>query len=510
MHELLDTLVSQLRGAWRFRWLAVGACWIVAGVGWTAVWSLPNTYEAHARVYVDTESVLRPLLAGLAVGTDAKSDVTVMSTVLLSRPNLEKVVKETGLYLRANSTGEMENLVESLRASTTLSGAPDGTWTIAFADHDRTIARRVVDTLLNTFVDDSLGNKRADQDTAQVFLQQQIQEYEVRLRDAEERLAEFKRDNVGQMPDQTGDYYARLQKSLADAEVLRAKLRQLTERRNEIARQLEGEEPTFGIVTPQSGASSDPKIVALKNRLDQLLVQYTDKHPEVIALRETIASLEAERKQKRGAAEVEAETVDPNKLAIRALDMNPVYQSMKISLSQADAELAEVRSQLNDAEHSVAMLRGKVNVIPEVEARLAQLNRDYEVNRAQYTQLVQRLESARISREAAQSTDKVKFRVIEPPMVPEKPVGPKRLILLTLVLVASLVAGIALAFAMNQAKPAFSTRKSVQDAIGLPVLGSIQLVDDRAHVSVFRGQPAMVGAMVALLVVVYIGNMVAA
>jgi polysaccharide chain length determinant protein (PEP-CTERM system associated) len=508
MKEIFDLVTAQVCGAWRFRWIAVAVCWSIAAIGWTAVWLLPNSYEAHTRVYVDTDTVLRPLLAGLAVGTDLNSEVNAVSNLILSRPNLLKVAHETGLDQRASNNEQLDLLVERLRRQITLTSGRDGTWNIAYADYDQQTATRVVDTLLHSFVGNVLGNKRDDQDAASGFLQQQIKEYEQRLQGAEERLAEFKRSNVGQMPNETGDYYARLQRALADAEVLRGKYRQLTEKRNAIARGLEGEEPTFGIVSP-NGSSADPKIAALRARLDQLLVQYTDKHPEVIALKETIASLEAERKQRSGNDQAAAEQMDPSKLALRALDMNPVYQSMKISLSQAEAELAEVHSQMDDADRSVAELRAKVNVIPEVEARLAQLNRDYEVNRAQYTQLVQRLESARISREAEQSTERAKFRVIEPPRVSPQPVSPRRIVLLPLVLAASLAGGIGLALVLNQVWPVFSTRRAVEHALGIPVLGAIRLVHGSMEDSAVRRQPLVLITTFALLLAVFIGNMIA-
>jgi len=508
MNEVMEIVVTHLRGAWRFKWIAVAACWTFAVLGWTVVWLLPNSYQAHTRFFVDTDSVLRPLLNGLAVGTDFNSEVNAVSNMLLTRPNLLDVAQRTGLDRRAPSNEKMDLMLERFRRQISLTTGHDGTWSIAYADVDQKTAANVVQTLRDKFVQSVLGNKRDDQDAARGFLQQQIKEYEGRLRGAEERLAEFKRTNVGQMPDETGDYYARLQKASGDAEVLRAKYKQLTEKRNAIQRSLEGEEPTFGIVSP-SGTSSDPKIAALKARLDQLLVQYTDKHPEVIALKETIASLEAEHKQQRGDKQVEAEQMDPGKLAMRALDMNPVYQSMKISLSQAEAEMAEVKSQLDDAERNVTELRTKVNVIPEVEARLAQLNRDYEVNRAQYTQLVQRLESARISSEAEESTERVKFRIIEPTRVSAQPVSPNRAIMIPLVLAASIALGAGLTFVLNQAKPVFSTRRSVEQALGLPVLGSIHMVPGSAGAAAVGNRPVMLIATLALLFVVFIGNMVA-
>ena len=153
--------------------------------------------------------------------------------------------------------------------------------------------------------------------------------------------------------------------------------------------------------------------------------------------------------------------------------MNPVYQNLRMSLSQADADLAEMRGQMAAQQAVVAELRSRVNTIPEVEAELARLNRDYEVNKTQYDTLLQRLESAKISESAEQNTESVKFRVIEPPTVPVKPSGPVRPALNSLVLLAALAAGLGLAILFSLMHPTFTTRDLLQKVTGIRVIGTV-------------------------------------
>jgi polysaccharide chain length determinant protein (PEP-CTERM system associated) len=485
MVEFISQLLLHARGVWRFRWHALAVAWAVALIGWAVVLRLPNIYLARAKVYVDTETVLKPLLSGLAVGSDVTTQVNMMSTVLMSRPHLEKVAHETDLYMRAKTPQEYENLVEDLPHRIGLeAGTPKNTYTITYADRDRQIAQRVVQTLLTAFVEDTIGIKRADSSSAQRFLEAQISDYEKKLRDAEQRLADFKKQNVGLIPGQTGDYYTRLQTEMANLEKIRASYQLAGEKRAELQRQLEGEEPTFGLVTPnqKSGTGAiDARLAELRAKLDNLLLQYTEKHPDVIALRATIAQLEAEKKRIRdGQAAPEpavpsSGAIDPNKMALHALDINPVYQATKIALGQTEVELVELRSQLADAEARVRDLKAKVNTIPEVEAELAQLNRDYDVNRKEHTELLQRLEAARLSQEAEQSSQDVKFKVIEPALALLHPVAPNRPLLLTAVLLLALAAGIGFASSLNMSRPVFSARGMLQAITGLKVIGSISL-----------------------------------
>lgn len=521
MQELLAQILLMLRGAWRFRWPALALVWLIALAGWLFVAMLPDKFAAQTRVYVDTESLLKPLLEGIAVNRDVMGQVAMMQAVMLSRPNLEKVARQTDLFLDAPGPAQQERVLDSLQERIRLESSTSSPlrrrdsranqFVVSFEDSDATVAYRVVQALLDTFMEDSLGLKRSDSGVAQRFLIQQLGEYEQKLLEAEQRLSEFKKTNIGLMPAEQGDYYQRLDAALAQLETLRVRQRQVAERRNELARQIQGEEPTFGLAAPVGSTPIDAQIASYQARIDQLLMQYTEKHPEIVALRNSIARLEEE---KRAAGGGSARTVvapggpvSSEQLLMRSLDMNPVYQSMKIALSQADAELAEVRGQISAQEQAIAGLRSRVDSIPEVEAELARLNRDYQVNKAQYDALLQRLESARISERADQSTEDVKFRVIEPPTKPLDPSGPDRKLLSTLVLLVSLAAGIGFALLMQAIRPVFSTKDSVRRVTGLPVIGAVTAAVVEAFVPWYRRGGALVGGAILGLLVVFLLNL---
>ena len=103
MHELLTQLTGYAVSTWRYRWHALIAAWIISVIGWAAVHNIPDRYEATSRVYVDTQSLLKPLLAGLAVQPNTNQQVEVMARTLISRPNLEKVARMTDLDLNAKT-----------------------------------------------------------------------------------------------------------------------------------------------------------------------------------------------------------------------------------------------------------------------------------------------------------------------------------------------------------------------------------------------------------------------
>lgn len=485
LRELISLVLDELRGAWRFRWWALAVAWAVCLVGWPVVLSIPNTYEASARVYVDTRSILRPLLEGLAIDPDVASGLDLVRTALLSRPQIEQVARETDLDLRAHTPEQREALIRSLQDRITIDAGDlrarttrgDGLYVIRFQDRNRDKTIEVVDTLLNAFVENALGEKRVGQEAAERFLDEQIKEYEQRLSEAEARLADFKKTNVGVMPDSRGDYFQRLQEETADAERIRTALAVAESRRNEIQRQLSGEEPfLFGFDTgaaPAAGGSAAGdityRIQDLEKQLDELLLRYTDKHPEVVETRRTIEELKV--RQADELARVRAGGAATGSLT-QSLKTNPIYQSLEIELKRTEVQVAELRQELVQRQGKVAQLRRLVDSVPEVEAELARLDRDYEVTRQKYLELVQRREVAVIS-EQADRTGTVKFDVIDPPAAGLDPVAPNRLLLLAGVLVAALGAAAGIAYVLNHMRPVFHSVPALTAATGLPVLAAV-------------------------------------
>ncbi|MBV6416831.1 MAG: Chromosome partition protein Smc [Steroidobacteraceae bacterium] len=485
LREMLDKILDELRGAWRFRWLSIAAAWAICVIGWFIVTTMPNTYKATAKVYVDTRGILRPLLEGLAINPDVASGLDLVRQALLSTPQLEQVARETDLDLRAKTPEEKQALITSIRERISIDAADlrarttqgEGLYVISFEDRSREKSIEVVQKMLNAFVENALGEKRTGQETAQRFIDEQIAEYEQRLRDAESRLAEFKQRNVGLMPDSTGDYFGRMQQETAEAERVRTALAVAESRKAEIDRQLEGEEPfLFGFDTGTTTSAASPgstditfRIQDLQRQLDELLLKYTDKHPEVIATRKTIAELK--ERQAEELARIKAGQQATGSLS-SSLKTNPVYQSLEIEQKRTQVQVAELRQELAQRYGKIATLRKQVNSVPEVEAELARLNRDYEQVRQQYNELVQRRETAKLS-EQADRTGTVKFDIIEPPAAPIDPVAPNRPQLLFMVLLAALAVAGGGAWLMNQLRPVFHTVRALTEVTGVPVFGAI-------------------------------------
>ena len=502
MNELMIQLSSYARTTWRYRWYTQLVAWPLCFVGWFVVYMMPNQYDATARIYVDTQSMLRPLLQGLAVQTNMAEEIQSMMRTLLSRPNLEKVVRMSDLDTQAKTPEEMELLLNRLAKKIVLNNAGrENLFTISYTYKNPEIAKQVVQSLLTVFVESSLGNTRKDSTAAQQFIDEQIQEYEAKLSAAEDSLKEFKRQNVSVMPSEGRGYYDRLQSETAILERAKLELWEAENRRDELRRQLDGEEPTFGLMLAEPIRTTvspiEIRIQALQARLDEMLLRYTDEHPDVASLRKQIAELQEQDKKSRELKSPSAPARAP------ALEANPVFQRLKIALGESEANVVSLRVRVKEYGNRVAQLNKLVDTVPQVEAELARLNRDYAVNKQNYETLIARRESAKISESAEQSSDALKFKIVDPPRVSLKPSAPNRPLLASAVLVAGIGAGLFLAFFLSQLKPTFDHHRSIVEATNVPVLGYVSMVSNSATRARYRIEVTAFSVMTIALFVVY-------
>lgn len=494
MHELLAQLTGYAVSAWRYRWHALIAAWVVSIAGWTWVHFIPDRYEATARVYVDTQSLLRPLLAGLAVQPNTNQQVEVMARTLISRPNLEKVARMTDMDLGAKTPAQMESIVNGLSDMIKLRSIGSDDYTISYENRDPAMAKKVVQSLLNIFVEGGLGNNRKDIASSQKFIEEQLKEYEAKLNDADNALKDFKQRNIGLMRGETGqDYYAELADAKGQVDEASLALREAQDRRDSLKQQLSGSDPTLMENASETVASSkyDARIEALNKDLDALRLKYTDQHPDVVATKRLIAQLETEKAK-------EASIKKPSS----GMAQSPYYQQLNISLAEAEANVASLKARLGEYQARYAQLRAAANRLPEVDAELSQLTRNYDVYKKNYDSLLARRESAQISSAVDTKTDSVDFRIIDPPRVPLTPSFPKRPLLISLVLLGSIAAGIALAFLLSQLRPTINNRLDLNALTDLPLLGTVSLIETHeAKVRTRKEMKSYASAFVALLAV---------
>jgi polysaccharide chain length determinant protein (PEP-CTERM system associated) len=536
--DSMRALVEQyLRAAWRRRWIGVIVAWLICGLGWVGVYLAPNQFESSARLYVDADAILTPLLRGLAADSASASQLEVLQSTLLSRPNLEKLVSKTDLDLTITSPSDKERLLAKLAKEVHVQSQSRNLFTITYRNPSPKLAHDVVQTLLTLFVEAATGSNRTDMENARRFLEHQISSYEQQLRAAEKRRADFRTRYIDILPSDMNPSAAATESARGQVRTVEGTLQDAIIKRDTLRQEVANTPPMLVVEAGYGPLGTDPgnpDLKAAEDQLRMLLLKDTEQHPDVIAQKKLIAALRAAPlrsatpaarvaagNEKGGAAANEKGGAGGNEKgggagagADRGADRssgqrsapNPVYDQLKVKLIEADTDVSTLQRQKDVAMQYLDRLEKIQREQPGLIAEFENMDRDYGVLRKNYEELLGRLQSANIAQAADTQADKVKLQIVDPPETPRLPAAPNRMFLITGVLLAGIGGGIGLTVLLGQLDRSFSTADDLR-SLGLPVIGGISIL----------GLPplrqrlltvARFSAAVAVLVVVYGGLMV--
>lgn len=474
MDEISQLFFHYLNALWKRRWIVVLVAWLVAIPGWIFVASMPSVYQSSSRIYVDTSSVLQPLLRGIAIQSNIASQVQLMKQTLLSRPNLMEVARKTDYDLTVTSDSQMEALLSSLRSRTSVSSSRQNVFSISFEDTDPQRARDVVQALLTIFVESNLGESRQSLDTAEEFLDQQIKDYEARLEEAESHVAQYRQDHID-LDLGGGDFVNRAVGAKNRVEELQQRLNVAVAQRGLLNQELQGIPETVPSDLTNAGPpdNTELRIVELEATLRQLKSRYTEKHPDVVATQRQLDALLEKQEENLKALEVADKQGGPGAVDSDYGTPNPLYSQVKLRLVEVESEIESLRQRLANARAYAGSLAEKAENVPRVQAEYQRLNRDYGIIKSRYEALLGRRESARMSRSRDEVGQEVQYRMIEPAIVPNQPVGPDRPLYLSAALVFSLAAGLGMALLLVILDTSVSSVAELRNLTGLAVLGSV-------------------------------------
>lgn len=495
MNDIVQKISQIALAIWLRRWLALAVAWPVAIAAAIGVTFMHDRYEATAKVYVDTQTVLKPLMSGLAFQPDIDQQVQMLAKTLISRPNIERLVDQPAIGFKKKGPYARDREIERLMKEIKIAPSTNNLYTLSYRDTNPQRANHVVQGLVDLFVDSGVGDKRKDSEEARRFIDEQIHTYEVKLTEAENRLKDFKLKNFGVVSGTNQDYFSRVSSLSDEVAKLRLDLSAAEQSRDALRRELSHEDPQLpqdpGAVAAAPTETSI-RLDTLKRQLDDLLRRYTEEHPDVIATRRAIAQLEKQRQAELASS----------KFSGRGAATSPVYQKIRVSLAEAEAQVAALRTQLGMQQARLDKIKATAGKMPETEAELAQLNRDYDILRKNYDQLVARRESAFLGVKMDQEAQLAEFKMVEPTRVDPRAVMPNRQVLSLVSLLLAVAAGVGVAFGLSQLIPTFHTSAELRELSGRPVLGSVglftspreQLAQRQSNIKFF----SLCGTMVAL------------
>ncbi len=470
------------RAAWfaktvrRRRWLALAVAWLVAVAAAAGILLARERFEASARIFVDTQTVLKPMLKELAYQPDIDQQVRMLARTLISRPNVQRLLERPEILQAFDNPANKEQVVNQLVDQIRMVAAERGNlYSVTYRDTNLKRARQVVEGTVALFVSSGTDVKKRDSVDAGVFIAEQIRTNETKLIEAESRLKDFKLRNFGLTGVSNQDHFARISELDEGVSKLRSDLHAAEQARDAYRRELAAEDPRLP-AEPQAPATPAPptelemRLQAQRTQLDDLLRRFTEEHPDVVNARRLVQRLEQERRREQDSAVREVQRSTKGTAAT-----SPVYQKIRVALAESEASVASLKSQLSALSGRLDQARARASRVPQIEAELAQLNRDYEVIRKNYDLLIARRESASLGVRLDESSQLADFRVIEPARVSPSPVFPSRLHLSLIAVLLAAAAGVGAALTVELIFPTVADEKQLETLSGRKVLASLTL-----------------------------------
>lgn len=515
LRDFYFQVVIHLRGMWRHRWQMVFTVWFVCLSGWGVVAMMSDQYVSRAQVQIDDpRENISQFLEKEAIALDVTREAKKILNRLMDRENLLKIVRETDLAFKVSNDLEKDAVIRELKSQLLIKQASNNIYQITHRHWDARLTQQVVEVLLGCLPLDNVKEYREDSArTAEEFLGRQVNDFERKVIDAERQLREFKAKNMLALPGKDGGYYERMHAMIQKIEEDEGNLKDLSRREEEMMRQLADMSNSSASPT----AEVDSRIDELTSQLEDLFGKfymkngvrmklYTESHSEVLALRKSIEMLQQQKKEITERLRQEADNPDRWEL-----ESNPIYRRLKNSISELEVEKASVQSRLLEGRQRLAKLKEMENAIPNIENEMIRLQSYLDLSKKKMLTMLDKEGVARFSGDIAEGLSRyVRFKVLERPILPERPVGPDRMLFSSVVLAGGLSAGLALGLFLTVIRPVFDSPGSLKKVLGLPVLGIVSMVDEGISDRWKSSNPlfllAFLGIFVGFAAVVYLGG----
>jgi polysaccharide chain length determinant protein (PEP-CTERM system associated) len=469
--NLSDNLRLLAREAYDRRTWVVGAFAIIAVLTTLIGMNWPKKYTSYSTVYVEGQSVIAPLLAGAAVPSTLDDRALIAREVIYGRKLLNQVVKAGGWKVRANDPAQIDGVIEGIKKRTLVENVGENLVRIEYNDTDAARAQIVAQKMAELFISESLGAKSRESQSAFNFIDQQVQEYQTKLRKLDEGLKNFRTSNADAQPGAEVDATHRITELKDRLVQLDQDLREAEIRKGSLQGQLSGEVDASTLVSRTEGFRQ--RAAELRSQLDNLRLTYHDTYPDVVQLKDQIRELEAaaaaeEKRRKSGAgADANSTPLDESLIA------NPVYQELRRGLYESNTTVKTVGSRIAETRRLLQQEEARSRRIQAAGAQLAELTRDYEVNTQLYQDLLRRREAARVSMNLDRTQEGVTMRVEEPAFLPHTAVGPSPSLFLFGGVLLGVLLPLGTLFTIQQMDPRIRHSSAISERLGLAVLGVV-------------------------------------
>ena len=457
---------------------------------------IPRNYTSSITILAQDSDIIQPLLEGRAVPTGVSDRAGRARQILYSKRVLDRIIEVGGWDEQKMSAIQRDKLMEDIRNNTVISIPRGDLVQIDYRDTDPERAFLVADAFGTLFIEETLAAKARESREAYEFIDKQVNEYHAKLTEAERNLQDYRSRNADAQPGSDADVNARITSLRSQVEQARMELLEQQSREASIAAQLSGESAVTAAHTRENLYNT--QLIELRAELDRLMLTYTERHPDVVRVRHQIEDV-----QRALAAEQQRRSQGGGGLQSEDAQLNPLYNELRSQLAQARREAAAIRSRMGVAQSLLDQELDRSRRIAASESVLAELTRDYEVNREIYQDLLRRRENARVSMGLDQENRGLTLRVQDPATMPLRPSGLRFMHIAAAGAVLAVGLPIGLLVLLARFDPRVRSPRQIPQRTGYPLLTVIPAYPTPGERRRQSFRLVLSGAMVCSVFVVY-------
>jgi polysaccharide chain length determinant protein (PEP-CTERM system associated) len=461
--ELVPVLVQE--GRKRMLTLALifaGIAMLTLAVGLV----LPKNYSAFTTILAQDSDIIQPLLEGRAVATGVTDRAGISRQVIYSRKVLEDVLNIGGWLADNPSPIQRDRMIEKIQDRIKITSPRPNLVQIAYNDSDAERTYKVTQRLGDLLIRESLAAKERESRDAYQFIDSQVQGYYTKLNDAENKLQAYRSANADAQPGSVADTNSRIGALRTQVEQSRMALLEAQSRTTSLESQLSGESTVTAVQTRESLYGT--QLIELQQQLNTLLLTYTEQYPDVVRIRHQMADIQTAMQQEQARRAKTGNTGISDDA-----QLNPLYQELRSKLADAKRELAANQSRLGMSDSMLNDELDRSRRIATSESALAELTRDYEVNRDIYQDLLKRRENARVSMELDKEKRGLTMRVQDPAIMPLRPIGLRFMHIAIAGLLLALAVPLGLLFMRARLDPRLRSPRQMEQSAQYPLLAVI-------------------------------------
>ncbi len=467
----------------RKHWWILPACALGCGtLSILVATQLPKLYTSQTLVLVAKPTVPEEYVKPV-VTEDLSQRLASMKEQILSRTRLEPIIEKFNLYANDRPKLPMEDLIERLRKAIVISAleAMPGTqernlpgFSVNVSFSDPQLAQQICTEITSMFMEQNARSLEQQASRTTSFIGQQLEEAKTKLDEQDAKLAQFKRQYIGLLPEQE-------QRNLSLLSSLNSELDATTQA---LTREQQDKSMNETLLSQQEAnwkasqlAAQNPETFEeqLRTREEQLTVlksRYTEDHPDVVKLQNEIAELKKKIEQMPG--------VDDSSTKSHKQTEPPQIQQLRTRIRQEELNYAELGKRQAKIQEQIRVIEGHIEASPMVELQLKELTRNYDSALAFYNDLLKKRDNSAMARDLVHQQEGEQFRVLDPPSLPTSPSFPKMLNFAGGGLGGGALLGLAILYLLMAMDRTLHTEREVEIYLKLPVLTSLPILEAAA------------------------------